>query len=438
MPRCANAEANLKNARALFDSHLNAVFSQGGAGWKWKRLQDVSIEFGRGRSLHRPRNAAFLYGGKYPFVQTGDVRKSDHYITEFSQTYSDAGVAQSKLWPAGTICITIAANIAETAILGFDACFPDSIIGIVVDTDETTNDYVEFQLQAVRARLQAKGKGSAQDNINLATFEHETFLFPPLKVQHEIIDTLNSISEGVRQLESVNQQKLAAIDNLKRSLLSKAFAGELVTSPAPLAINDNQFRTAIVIALSFSRHRSAGYERTFGHTKEQKIIHLIESEAGFDLGRSPLKDAAGPNDFRHMLAAEAWAEENRYFRVRDMGKGYQLEPLERFDALLRQADVIDLKTRKMIDRVIEIFLPMKKDEAALFATVYAAWNNLLIDGVTPNDDAIIREAREDWHPAKLDIPRGEFVKALAAVRRSGMSPTGTGKRIGEPPHPKLL
>ena len=54
-----------------------------------------------------------LYGGKYQFIQTGDIRNSNHYITEYSQTYSEIGLAQSKLWPKGTICITIAANIAE-------------------------------------------------------------------------------------------------------------------------------------------------------------------------------------------------------------------------------------------------------------------------------------------------------------------------------------
>jgi type I restriction enzyme, S subunit len=427
----ANAEANLKNARALFDSHLNAVFSEGGEGWENKRLQDVSMEFGRGRSRHRPRNAEFLYGGPYPFIQTGDVRNSDHVITEFSQTYSEAGLAQSKLWPAGTICITIAANIAETGILTFDACFPDSVIGIVVDPTKTTNAYVEFLLQSVRARLKAEGKGSAQDNINLATFEDARFPFPSLARQTEIVETLSAIAEGVRTLETIGRQKLAAIDFLKQSILAKAFAGELTKITAPAPANDNNLRSAIIIALAFARHRAAGAERSFGHTKEQKIMHVVECHSGFDLGRNPQKDAAGPNDFQHMLKVEAWAEANRHFRVFDTGKGYRLETLDRFDALLRKVDMIDPDTRKVIDRVIAVFLPMGMREAELFATVYAAWNNLLIDGEPDTDDAIIREAREDWHPKKANIPRPEFVTALAEVRRSALIPTGKGKRVGE-------
>lgn len=133
---------------------------------------DVSIEFGRGKSKHRPRNAEFLFGGKYPFVQTGEVRNAEKYINTYSKTYNDAGLAQSKIWAKGTICITIAANIAETAILDFDACFPDSIIGLIVDPKKATNDYTFYALMYLKSELQAQGKGSAQDNINLGTFKN--------------------------------------------------------------------------------------------------------------------------------------------------------------------------------------------------------------------------------------------------------------------------
>ena len=163
----ANAEKNLQNARALFASHLQSVFTQRGEGWKQKTLEEIAITFGRGKSRHRPRNEPKLYGGKYPFIQTGDIRNADHLITKYFQTYSEAGLAQSKLWPKGTICITIAANIAETAILDFDACFPDSVIGVVPNPNEAEIGFVEYLLQSFKARLQSLGKGSAQANINM-------------------------------------------------------------------------------------------------------------------------------------------------------------------------------------------------------------------------------------------------------------------------------
>ncbi|MEL7683138.1 restriction endonuclease subunit S [Citromicrobium bathyomarinum] len=91
----------------------------------------------RGKSKHRPRNDPVLLGGPHPLIQTGDVAGARDFITSFQSTYSDVGLKQSRKWPRGTLCITIAANIADTAILDFDACFPDSIVGFQSGSDAT-------------------------------------------------------------------------------------------------------------------------------------------------------------------------------------------------------------------------------------------------------------------------------------------------------------
>jgi len=224
----ANAEKNLQNARAIFESHLQSVFAKHGPGWVEKRLVEVSREFGRGKSKHRPRNEPTLYDGPYPFIQTGDISSADHWLTDYTQTYSETGLAQSRLWPRGTICIAIVgATVGETAILDFDACFPDSVIGIVVDEQCADGEYVEFLLQAFKAILKEKGKGTARDNINLGTFESQTFPFPPLKQQAEIVAELNSLREETQRLASIYERKLAALEALKRSLLHQAFTGKL-------------------------------------------------------------------------------------------------------------------------------------------------------------------------------------------------------------------
>src|SRR5258706_115624 len=119
--------------------------------WIEARLDGLG-QVSRGRSRHRPRDAAHLYGGPYPFVQTGDVKGADLYLTDYSQTYSEAGLEQSRLWPKGTLCITIAANIAETAILGMKACFPDSVIGFVADESKCDPRFVKYALDVVKAQ----------------------------------------------------------------------------------------------------------------------------------------------------------------------------------------------------------------------------------------------------------------------------------------------
>lgn len=121
----------------------------------------------RGKSKYRPRDAAHLYDGPYPFIQTSDVKNADLYISEHTQTYSVAGLAQSKLWKAGTLCITIAANIGDTAILSFDACFPDSIIGFIPDSQKSDARYIKYLFDSfLQQRFKKFTQGAAQDNLS--------------------------------------------------------------------------------------------------------------------------------------------------------------------------------------------------------------------------------------------------------------------------------
>lgn len=133
--------------------------------WKEYRLDEVGT-LDRGRSRHRPRNAPGLYGGAYPFIQTGDIANSGGYIRYYEKTYSEEGLRQSKLWPEGTLCITIAANIGKTAILTFPACFPDSVVGFTPN-DRATTEFIQVWLSIIQERLERDAPESAQKNINL-------------------------------------------------------------------------------------------------------------------------------------------------------------------------------------------------------------------------------------------------------------------------------
>lgn len=164
--------------------------------WKTYKLDELGT-IARGKSKNRPRDAAHLYGGDYPFVQTGDVKAANHRLTKYTQTYSEAGLAQSKLWPKNTMCITIAANIAETAILDFPACFPDSIIGFIADEKVSDIDFVEYLMQYFKKQIQSHSIGSVQDNINLATFQKIEFKVPPLPEQRAIASILSALDDKI-------------------------------------------------------------------------------------------------------------------------------------------------------------------------------------------------------------------------------------------------
>lgn len=183
-------------------------------------------ELGRGKSKHRPRNDPKLFGGKYPFIQTAEVKAANRVIKEFSQTYSDFGLAQSKLWPAGTLCITIAANIAETSILGFDGCFPDSVVGFA-SHGAVLSEYVELFIKAARMRIEAYAPATAQKNINLTTLENLVIPYCSINEQRRIIDELESIFYVINTNENEIELALKRAEILRQSILKKAFSGQL-------------------------------------------------------------------------------------------------------------------------------------------------------------------------------------------------------------------
>ena len=165
------------------------------------------IEMGtlsRGRSQHRPRNDSKLYGGKYPFIQTGDVKNSNLYIEKYSQTYNDFGLNQSKLWPENTLCITIAANIADTGILSFPACFPDSIIGFTATKGKTDVRYVKYCFDLLQKSIQNMSKGSTQDNLSMEKLEQLEFNCPSFEKQQNIAAVLSSLDDKIALNNRIN------------------------------------------------------------------------------------------------------------------------------------------------------------------------------------------------------------------------------------------
>jgi type I restriction enzyme S subunit len=174
------------------------------SGWRIAKLGELG-EVNRGRSRHRPRYAEHLYGGPYPFIQTGDIKNSGGRITSYQQTYSEAGLAQSRMWPAGTMCITIAANIAETGILTFPACFPDSVVGFIADESKCDVRFVEYLFRYLKQQIQHEASGSVQDNINLATLDRLRFPLPPLPEQHAIAHILSTLDDKIELNRRMNE-----------------------------------------------------------------------------------------------------------------------------------------------------------------------------------------------------------------------------------------
>jgi len=182
-------QEQLEEFNILVKSRFNEMFGDpvlNDMGWEIETLDKVGT-IGRGVSKYRPRNASELFGGIYPFIQTGDVANSGNYIVDYHSTYSEFGLKQSKLWDKGTLCITIAANIAKTSILAFDSCFPDSIVGFIPG-ERTNNMFIHYWFSYFQKMLESQAPESAQKNINLKILSELKVILPPLALQNEFAD----------------------------------------------------------------------------------------------------------------------------------------------------------------------------------------------------------------------------------------------------------
>jgi type I restriction enzyme S subunit len=195
-------------------------------GWCYCYLAYLG-ELARGKSKHRPRNDKKLFGGNYPFIQTGEVKAAHGIIKTYENTYNATGLAQSKLWPKGTLCITIAANIANTAFLGFSACFPDSIVGFTAYQTFIIPKFVDYFIQATREKIEAFAPATAQKNINLTTLENLLIPYCGFEEQQAIVSEIESRLSVCDKIEQTVEDSLKKAEALRQSILKKAFAGKL-------------------------------------------------------------------------------------------------------------------------------------------------------------------------------------------------------------------
>ena len=185
--------------------------------WSTHKLSELG-ELNRGISKHRPRNDPKLLGGPYPLIQTGDVSNSGLYIQNYSATYSEFGLAQSRLWKKGTLCITIAANIAQTSILAFDACFPDSVVGFLPG-EKTNVVFVHYWFSFFQKILEEQAPQVAQKNINLKILSDLDVIVPPYHLQADFSNFVGRIENCKLTI----QHSLDTIETLKKALMQEYF-----------------------------------------------------------------------------------------------------------------------------------------------------------------------------------------------------------------------
>lgn len=439
----AHAEKNLQNARTIFLSQREVILAPK-AGWHEAPLAELcDVKHG-----YAFEGAFFAQTGDYVLLTPGSFFEAGGYRERGEKTKFYVGqIPGDYILKAGDLLVAMTEQAA--GLLGSPLLVPESDrflhnqrLGLITAKPGVPwlNAFFfhVFNLGRVRQEIHASASGVKVRHTSPGRIGAVPVAYPTsIEEQRHIAEQLCELLDECKRLESIYQRKIAALDALKKSLLQQAFSGQLtsakqVSAPQRLALQTTtpEF-TANVISFAYAQHERKKREKTFGHVKEQKVLHLIESIAGIDLGRQPMRNAAGPNDFAHMLNAEEWAKAHGFFEVTKRDGGYEFKKLSAFDDHMSRARQALAPYLPQLERVIDLLVPMDTAEAEVFATVHAAWNNLLIDGMEVTDDTIVSAAREDWHADKLKIPEHKFRTAIALIRKKNLVPDGTAKYVGD-------
>jgi type I restriction enzyme, S subunit len=317
--------------------------------------------------------------------------------------------------------------------------------------------------------------GTTVESVDINSLKN--YLVPVCSEEEQklIVQKVESKLLAIEQLEQTITTSLQQAEALRQSILKKAFSGELaaqniedepasqlleriraekapqrtfitktnskkatlqknnvVPFPVKVPAIDTTELHAGLMALAYRCHEQHKKSWYFGHVKAEKISHMIESFIGIDLERVPIQDAAGPNDFKRLLEVESLARQKQWFDIRKQSNGrYFLVKLSGFDALIQRTEWVLGTQLESVNALIDLFLPLNKTRSEIVATLYAAWNNLLLSGHKPSDDEIVLEARDRWHVDKLKIRKERFSRCLIWMRQHGLTPHGRGMYVAK-------
>ena len=433
---------NIVNAEELFDSALKNILLKKD-GWRSEMLVNITTKIGSGAT---PR------GGQKSYKQEGLslIRSLNVHDNEFRLRKlaliddSQAEKLSNVTVEAGDVLLNITgASVARCCVV------PQNILPARVNqhvsiirpkSEELNSELLCYLLISPYYKDELLGigekGGSTRQAITKAQIQEFKVSFPKDKHEQEtLVKRIKLIEVICHNLNAASNAKLAALSELRQSLLQKAFAGELVSdfilSADTVAIADKIEKQAVVIALVYENHKRHGKTQTYGHVKTEKIIHMLEAEANFAFDREPVQDAAGPNDFTQFNKVMAFAEEQKYFTYtkRDTGNGYIFNQGNKFSNALELGKKSVTAHQAKFDKIVNLMTPMFTREAEVLATIYSAWNNFLLEKKTPTDVEIHNAASNTWHEKKKKITNAEFSKGINTLRSNSLIPEGKGAYV---------
>jgi type I restriction enzyme S subunit len=401
-------------------------------GWEWVRLGEIGIW--KSGSTPSRSNLAF-YNGDVPWVKSGEVKQGRIRQAEEKVTRVALDKCSLHVNEVGSVLVAMyGANIGEVGILEIEAATNQAICACKTYTSFDEN-YLVYLITSLKPYFLKQGAGAAQPNISREKIIGTVFPLPPLKKQQRIvakIDELMALCDSLEQQIDANTSKqtelLSAL--IRAQSQGNTAEGTQRSSQSTAQVIDLVTYRASIGCYAINKLANAQY---FGRTAAAKVMYLAQAHIGLELDLKPEREAAGPldtwiYDFERQGQGKRWFEINEKTLANGRKKTeYRClsglsEPAANAEPLMTP----DQKTE--FDRLIYALADKKTEEVEIIATLFAVWNDFLIDGIEPTDEQIITDMRENWHERKGRFSTSDLKPWLSWLRKENFVPRGLPPR----------
>lgn len=393
--------------------------------WAWVRLGEIA-DIVRGGSP-RPAGDLKFYDGNIPFLKVGDVTRSKGKMVDgFTSTIKPAGLIKTRFINTRTVLLTNSgATLGVPAICDFETTFNDGIAAFINLSSEIFDEYLHLYLKSISVWfLDVAAQGQGQPNLNTdiirSTWIPVTSITEQKRIVAKVDEMIALCDELKTRIQQANQQQQAIADALVAQALKPATA-EIID----LAV----YRAAITCNII----KCMQHNQAFGRTFAMKLLYLSQQHIGFETHLEFEREAAGPfdqwiYDFERDGIASGWFGRvekqlaNGHTKIEYQVKSAIDEPVA------FMSHVGSTEQRKELDRLFTLFADKKTEDAEIVATLFSAWNDFLLGKISPTDEQIIQEVREQWHSSKARFSPEQLKQWLDWMRDNSVVPTGKGTK----------
>jgi type I restriction enzyme S subunit len=399
-------------------------------GWTVKRLVNIAqLESGHTPSRKHPE---YWDDGKIDWLSLHDTQNLENIILkETAQKISKEGLKNSsaRLLPAGTVCFSRTATVGKCVIMGVSMATSQDFANFIC-SEEINNRYLLYLLRWMQPVWSQLASGSTHKTIYMPTFESLQIVVPTRDAQNQIVSVMDALTESTNEAVAI----VDACRRLKVHIARRLFSRQQIDDMRPTQEETTRkavqpaFKRAVLAAeVVHQLHKDA----KFGSVKHEKIVHICEHHADLhhDIDRHAYKKAAGPYDPKARRSVEANFKSHKWFDVKKAQSGRtEYVPMEKYGGHKEYFDRYFSAQRNTIQAIIDLLRPLDSQRCEIIATLYAVWNDYLLDGANPTDNQIVDGARNNWHASKQAIPEDRWAKALTWMREKHLVPKGTGEK----------